>query len=363
MDLSSGVAGHAIVPAQTGRPVDATKVDTVSRRLLALCLLYVLGAALAWPSAYADVAQMYLSELAVRGSFSFLVMIILAAVILSPDAPVGFMVRLFRSNGLRAALVVVIFILSLAAFTTWKVNIPDIVPFYCDRALADIGEFLHGQAPWRIAHAFDSDTLAMLVAVAYAKIWFVEWFGLLFFAALGANQLVHLRYLTALALVTMVVGTLLATLFSSVGPIFYDEFLGGTRFAELVEVLKQRPGNQHVLLYSDYLLDSYRADLPALGTGISAMPSMHVAIATLNAFYLARLNRWLGVAGWAFAIFILFGSVYTGWHYEVDGYIAMLVVAVIWHRTAGIEAKLGAAGSMPALHPSPEALAGASPAG
>lgn len=45
------------------------------------------------------------------------------------------------------------------------------------------------------------------------------------------------------------------------------------------------------------------------------MPSVHVAIATLNAFYLARLNRWLGVAGWAFAIFILFGSVYTGWHY------------------------------------------------
>ncbi|RTL93777.1 MAG: hypothetical protein EKK31_31615 [Hyphomicrobiales bacterium] len=85
------------------------------------------------------------------------------------------------------------------------------------------------------------------------------------------------------------------------------------------------------------------------------MPSMHVAIATLNAFYLARLNRWLGLAGWAFAIFILFGSIYTGWHYAADGYISMLVVAVIWRRTAGIlDGDAEASGSPTGvLHPSP----------
>lgn len=82
---------------------------------------------------------------------------------------------------------------------------------------------------------------------------------------------------------------------------------------------------------------------------------MHVAIATLNAFYLARLNRWLGLAGWAFAIFILFGSIYTGWHYAADGYISMLVVAVIWRRTAGIlDGDAEASGSPTGvLHPSP----------
>ncbi|MDG4882302.1 phosphatase PAP2 family protein [Mesorhizobium sp. WSM4884] len=348
MGLSDGVLEDASLPSQprsrSGQPAGVAKLDDVSRKLLALCLFYILGAALIWPSMYSGVAQIYLSELVAGGPICFFAVMIPAAIIISPKAPIGFIVTLVRANGMRAALVVTVFILLLAAYTTCKVNIPEIVPFYSDEALADLDELLHGQAPWQIAHAFDSDTLALVIGTTYSKIWFLEWFGMVFFAALCSNQLMHLRYLAALALVTMVVGTLLATLFSSVGPIFYDEFLGGDRYAELLKVVRQH--NQLALRYSHYLLASYKANMPALGSGISAMPSMHVAIATLNAFYLARLNRWLGVAGWAFAIFILFGSFYTGWHYAVDGYISMLVVAVIWRRTAGIaDIKTGTSGS------------------
>ncbi|MEW6630982.1 MAG: phosphatase PAP2 family protein [Pseudomonadota bacterium] len=332
--------------SRSGEPPDIAQIANVSRKLLIFCLLYTAVAALLWPEQYYQIAQDYLSLLMIWGPLSVFAVIIPAAVIISPRSPLEFLAISVRSNGLRASIVLAVFILSLAAFTTYKVNIPDIVPFYSDKALADIGELLHGQAPWRIAHSFDSDALALLVAVTYSKIWFLEWFGMVLLAALYANQLLHLRYLTALALVIMVVGTLIATVFSSVGPIFYDRFLGGERFADLLEVLKQHPHNAHVLQYSNYLLGSYSADKPALGTGISAMPSMHVAVATLNAFYLARLNRWLGLAGWIFAILILFGSIYTGWHYAVDGYIAMLVVTVIWRRTAGIfDGKAGALAS------------------
>ena len=336
------LSGEALANAELGagplaqwrQVAQAERAAVVLRWLLVLCLAYICGAAVTWPSTYYEMARTYLSQLGALSLLSFFAVIIPAAMIISPRTPARFILTSLRSNGLRAALIVTFFTLSLAAFTTYKVNIPDIVPFYSDKALADIGELLHGQAPWRITHAFDSDALAMVVALAYSRFWFLEWFGLVFFAALfGNQQQVHVRYLVALALTVLVVGTLLATLFSSVGPIFYDEFLNSDRYAELLEVLRQRPGNEHVLLYSDYLLTNYRADTPALGTGISAMPSVHVAIATLNAFYLARLNRWLGVAGWAFAILILFGSVYTGWHYAVDGYIAMLVVAAIWKRT------------------------------
>ena len=155
---------------------------------------------------------------------------------------------------------------------------------------------------------------------------------MVFFAAMYAKRPLHLRYLTALALTTAVVGTLLATLLSSAGPIFYDQILNDTRYADLLATLRQRAYNEHVLYYSNYLMESYKTGTPVLGAGISAMPSMHVAIATLNALYLARLNRWAGVAGWSFAIFIVFGSVYTGWHYVEDGYVAMLVVILIWRR-------------------------------
>lgn len=359
MDLSGNVLEGANLPVQArlrrGWLASLTKAADVPQKLLALCVVYIAGAALVWPSTYFVMVQIYLLKLAVLGSLSFLAVMIPAAVIISPKGPVRFVVTSIRSNGLRASFVVTMFMLSLAAFTTYKVNIPNIIPFYFDKALADLGELLHGQAPWRLVHAFDSDILAMAVSATYSVIWFFEWFGLVFLAALSANQLVHLRYLTALALVTLVVGTVLATLFSSVGPIFYDEFLGGERYAELLEVLKQRPYNEHVLSYSNYLLTAYKADRTALGSGISAMPSMHVAIATLNAFYLARLSRWLGLAGWAFAIFILFGSIYTGWHYAADGYISMLVVAVIWRLTAGIlDGDAEASGSPTGvLHPSP----------
>ncbi|TPK91237.1 MULTISPECIES: phosphatase PAP2 family protein [unclassified Mesorhizobium] len=321
---------------QHGRLAGHPRLGNVAQKLLALCLVYISVAALIWPSAYFAMGEMYLHRLFVFGPLAFLSVMIPAAMIVSPKAPVTLIVTAIRTNGVRTAIVVTTFVLMLSAFTTYKVNIPDIVPFFCDEALADLGELLHGQAPWRIAHAFDSDILSMAVAVTYAKMWFLEWFGLVFFASLFANQPVHLRYLTGMALVIVVAGTLMATLFSSVGPIFYDEFLGGDRYAGLLEVLKQRPPNEHVLSYSDYLLTVYKADQPALGSGISAMPSVHVAIATLNAFYLGRLNRWLGAAGWAFAIFILFGSVYTGWHYVLDGYVSMLVVTVIWRCTASI---------------------------
>ncbi|TPI10586.1 hypothetical protein FJW06_22500 [Mesorhizobium sp. B4-1-3] len=340
VELSGDLLENASSPDrarwQLGRLVRSPELGNVPQKLFGLCLVYITVAALIWPSAYSAMTEMYLLRLFVFGPLSFLAVAIPMAIALSPKAPVTFIAMSIRTNGLRAAIVVIMFMLMLSAFTTYKVNIPDVVPFYCDKALADFGELLHGQAPWRIAHAFDSDLLATIVAMTYARLWFLEWFGLVFFAALLANQPVHLRYLAAMALVFMVVGTVMATLFSSVGPIFYNELVGGDRYAELLDVLKQRPSNEHVLSYSSYLLATYRNDMPALGSGISAMPSMHMAVATLNAFYLGRLNRWLGIAGWAFAIVILFGSVYTGWHYAADGYVSMLIVALIWRRTASI---------------------------
>jgi membrane-associated phospholipid phosphatase len=153
------------------------------------------------------------------------------------------------------------------------------------------------------------------------------------FAAFAARKPETLRYLWAMALTTVIAGTALATLFSSVGPIFYENFVGEPRLAGLMANLREHPANESLFYHSDYLLRNYLDGETQLGTGISAMPSMHVAIVILNALYLGRLNRWLGAIGWLFALLIVFGSVYTGWHYAVDGYVAMIVVGVIWLST------------------------------
>jgi len=63
--------------------------------------------------------------------------------------------------------------------------------------------------------------------------------------------------------------------------------------------------------------------------GISAMPSMHVALPVLYMLAGFRENRWLGWAFLVYLIAILIGSVHLGWHYAIDGYVSILVVAVL----------------------------------
>src|SRR5690606_16080164 len=80
----------------------------------------------------------------------------------------------------------------------------------------------------------------------------------------------------------------------------------------------------------DYLLATYRGGPVTAGTGISAMPSMHLAIATLNALLFLRLSRVAGLVTLVYLATTLFGSVYLGWHYAVDGYVSIVAVILLW---------------------------------
>ena len=307
--------------------------------LLFACLGYAVGAYLVSPDNYVAMLRIYLSEFGFYGPVLLTFGLLAAGPLLDPRRPVTAMVDLVRESGPTAALVVSAFILSLAAFTTFKLSIPEIVPFHGDRAFALLDRWMHFGEPWQHLHAIDPGWFATVVAFTYGKVWFVEWFGMVLFAAFCARQARDMRYLWALALTTAIIGTLLATLLSSVGPIFYEVFVAEARFTGLMPALAAHDDNKHVIGYADYLLQNMRNETPALGTGISAMPSMHVAIATLNALYLANISRWAGIAGWSFALIILFGSVYTGWHYAIDGYVSMLVVGVIWQKTLFLAAE------------------------
>jgi hypothetical protein len=302
-----------------------------SERLLGLlCLLYAACALTIAPIHYG----IFLFQDAVEMSVAVPLMGLLAFCFLGavekPLSPILGIRAVLAERFPSVALVTLCVLLGLAAFTTFKFRIPDTVPFYADNWLADIDERIHGVVPWEFLHRHSPTWVAAVVEFAYIKLWFAEWFGMLMFAAASAKGSARTHYLWAFAMTMFLVGTVLATLLSSVGPILYDHFYPGERFAGLVPALKASPHNEHVLHYSAYLLASYNSGQPHFGTGISAMPSMHVAIAVLNAWYLCRLNRWLGVLGWIFAGIIFFGSVYTGWHYAIDGYVSLLVVTSIW---------------------------------
>ena len=82
------------------------------------------------------------------------------------------------------------------------------------------------------------------------------------------------------------------------------------------------------------LLEALGSDGLRVGGGISAMPSVHNALAVLFALAAFQLNR---AAGWALAAYaglIWLGSVHLGWHYAVDGLVAAALTAGLW-RVAG----------------------------
>ena len=138
------------------------------------------------------------------------------------------------------------------------------------------------------------------------------------------------------SLVWIVGGTILATIFSSVGPVYFQAFGFGDTFAEQMQKLAEFNEISPVwaLEVQQLLLDNYRTDGPV--KGISAMPSMHVASSALLAIFGFSYSR---VVGWAMTVFaglILIGSVHLGWHYAIDGYFSIALAGFCWWAAKAI---------------------------
>jgi membrane-associated phospholipid phosphatase len=138
------------------------------------------------------------------------------------------------------------------------------------------------------------------------------------------------RYWLSFAATYAGLGTVLASAAASGGPIFYDRFVDSDRFADLLLLLKHNELSAYHFLIADRLYSAYASGAEDFFAGISAMPSIHVAVATLNALFLSRISRTAGAFAWVFVILTMLGSVYFGWHYAVDGYVSLAAVLLFW---------------------------------
>jgi hypothetical protein len=119
-------------------------------------------------------------------------------------------------------------------------------------------------------------------------------------------------------MLTWSIGMAMAYLFSSMGPLFtgvYDPAIAP----------------ESVRMAADFLWRNYQAKGALIGGGISAFPSMHVAIAAWLAIVLAD-RGWLKV-GIAYFFGVFACSVILGWHYAIDG-VAGAAIAVVADRIA-----------------------------
>jgi len=234
----------------------------------------------------------------------------------------------------------VVFVLPVffSLFTSVKGGLNRIVPFYADTALIAIDRRIHGGVDaWQMLHPLLGFGPIIFILNSLYDIWFVVMFIVLFCVTFSTvNEWLRSQYLVAFVLVWALLGNFVASMFASVGPAFVMPIYGDATFSPLMSYLQTINAHCPVwalraqaLLYANSVLDG-----PRLGSGISAFPSLHVAIATLNAIYLWRfggLLRWLGAA---FLVVIQLGAVQLGWHYGIDGYASMLATPIIW-VTAG----------------------------
>ena len=119
----------------------------------------------------------------------------------------------------------------------------------------------------------------------------------------------------------MLGGSLMAILFSSAGPVYYERLTGDAVYVPLTDMLAALHAETHLLAVEtiEILWQGHlgNPDFPELG--ISAFPSLHLGIATTIACFAFTFGRAWGIAGTLFTAAILFGSVHLGWHYLVDG--------------------------------------------
>ena len=223
------------------------------------------------------------------------------------------------------------------AYNVIKRAIPVFHPFAFDRQLAELDRWLHfGVDPYRLLMpVFGTPLATYFLAYAY-HFWFFLMPVFWAWQALSGKDR-GMRFLLAFMLLWIVGSGGLGTLLSSVGPCYYANlFPGDALFEPLMAKLREASAVYPIAALSvqDML---WKGHVTGTGIvhGISAMPSMHVGTSVLFALAAPRrtvLRKLLAV----FAVVIFLGSIQLGWHYAVDGYVAVLLAVLFWWMAAGL---------------------------
>jgi membrane-associated phospholipid phosphatase len=209
------------------------------------------------------------------------------------------------------------------ATLTWlKSMLPLAVPFWADPYLASFDRMLFlGNDPWRLLHPLPKVAEELVDAVYLS--WFpIKAYTLVALLALPPNR-IKSRALMAYFLTIGLFGVLGQYALSSAGPIFYGKLGLGNEFDDLHMTAA-------VLTERDYLWSVYLNRHVSFGAGISAMPSVHVALSCWLALTLRSIWPRLAVVGWSFFATIVFGSIYLGWHYAADGIAGTACALAAW---------------------------------
>lgn len=235
----------------------------------------------------------------------------------------------------KAIPAIAIMMLGFMAFTEMKSVIPLLNPYGWDVAFMELDRLLHfGQDPWRLLQPLFGSAAPTLVLNFIYNLWFFVMFGFWLASGWSKNDNGWERqFLLSFIWCWIIGGTILAVIFSSMGPAFYDLVNAPSNpFAAQMNFLNSINENHEVLALGtqDLLRDGYLNPTNGGLSGISAMPSMHNATSTIFMLAAYRIHKGFGHVMLAFLICIIIGSVHLAWHYAVDAYAGIIIAVVVW---------------------------------
>jgi len=239
---------------------------------------------------------------------------------------------------------------SSSLFMALKFAIPSLAPFWLDSPIIAAEAVVFGLDPYQLLNSLIGRTI-LLVDRIYG-LWLPVQLVVLFSVVVAPPSRTKARALTAYAAAWFLLGVVAAVLLSSAGPIFFDREFGGAHFAPLRQIL-QSHGASMVLSTSDAMWSARVSGRYGLVTGISALPSMHVAISMWILLAARDLERRAVPIAAAYLAFIWIASVQLGWHYVSDGLAGVVGMMVLWWLAGRLPYHSSSSSYRPGLAPSP----------
>jgi hypothetical protein len=214
-----------------------------------------------------------------------------------------------------------------ATFRNLKSYVPFVNGHLWDHTLRRIDKAIWlGHEPWNVMHTAFGDHLA----AHFFSFVYVAWIVLIPMTL--AIALVWTRdpargswYVTAIA-VDWVLGAALYYALPTLGPIYTSP----GDFTQISHTYTSTLESDLLRDRADVLADPHATH--AVQT-IAAFPSLHVGMMVTVCVFLtlAGMPRWLRMAGWAFLVITVIGTLYLGWHFFVDAIAGGLVgAAAVW---------------------------------
>ncbi len=238
-----------------------------------------------------------------------------------------------RRRLIEALPILVCLTVFMSAFSAMKSSIPLFNEFDWDARFIELDRNIHGTDAWIVIQPIIGYPLVTSILSLFYHMWILLIYaGGVFFAFRRSDLALRRRYFLSYFLIWTINGCILAILMASVGPCFLEPVLGKSDFKPLMDYLHEADQQYPVLVLEvqNALISWHRLGDHGLGRGITAMPSMHVSLAFLFFLAVRKISRAAAWAAGIFVILILVGSVHLGYHYAVDGYLAIVTTYIIW---------------------------------